>query len=163
MTSNLEGIVGANYDKILSEYFVREHLQPAVALAIATKRRLQTRRQGYKFAARPLSRILRMVRAAGSRSTAGPQKANLYQKAIWLLWSSERENSFLTLENRRGTPAFPVLEVDGILFLSGRKLSDGPPFDQPSAHQQDQHLITPGQLSQYMVPVVNPWCSLGGP
>ena len=41
MTSSLEGTVGANYDKILSEYFVRE---PAVALAIATKKRLQTRR-----------------------------------------------------------------------------------------------------------------------
>ena len=110
-------------------------------------RKLNDSRQGYKFAARTLSRILRMVRAAGSRSTAGPQKADLYQKAIWLLWSSERENSFLTLENRRGTPAFPVLEVDGILFLSGRKLSDCPPFDQPSAHQQDQHLITPAPVS----------------
>ena len=43
MTSNLEGTLGENYDKILSEYFVREHLQPAVALAIATKKRLQTR------------------------------------------------------------------------------------------------------------------------
>ena len=43
MTSNLEETVGENYDKILSEYFVREHLQPAVALAIATKKRLQTR------------------------------------------------------------------------------------------------------------------------
>ena len=44
MTQNLEPGVGANYDKVLSEYFVSNHLQPAVALAIATKRRLQTRR-----------------------------------------------------------------------------------------------------------------------
>ena len=102
-----------------------------------------------------------MFRAAGSSSTAGPNEADLYQKALWILWSSERENSILTLENRRGSPAFPVLEVDGILFLSGRKLSECPLFDQPSAHQQDLHLITPAQLSQYMVPVVNPWCSLG--
>ena len=43
-------------------------------------RQLIDSRQGYKFAARTLSRILRMVRAAGSRSTAGPKKANLYQK-----------------------------------------------------------------------------------
>ena len=102
-----------------------------------------------------------MFRAAGSSSTAGPKEANLYMKAIWLLWSSERENSFLTLENRRGIPAFPIVEVEDILFLSGRKLSDGPPFDQPSVHQQDQHIITSAQLSQYMVPVVNPWCGLG--
>ena len=92
-----------------------------------TWRQLIDSRRGYKFAARTLSRILRMFRAAGSSSTAGPKEANLYQKAIWLLWSNERENSFLTLENRRGTPAFPVLEVESILFLSGRKLSDGPP------------------------------------
>ena len=44
MSQNLESGVGANYDKVLSEYFVSNHLQPAVALAIATKRRLQTRR-----------------------------------------------------------------------------------------------------------------------
>ena len=43
MTQNLDGNAGANYDKILSEYFISDHLQPGVALAIATKRRLQTR------------------------------------------------------------------------------------------------------------------------
>ena len=44
MTNSLENNTGSDYDKIMSEYFVREHLQPAVALAIATKRRLQQKR-----------------------------------------------------------------------------------------------------------------------
>lgn len=33
-----------NFDKVLTDDFVRNHLQPAVALAIATKRRLGQRR-----------------------------------------------------------------------------------------------------------------------
>ena len=84
-----------------------------------------------------------MYRAAGSRSTTGPQGAGLYQKAVWLLWSSKRVNSFLTVENRKGNPAFPLveLEVENILFLSGRKLSVRPPYDRPSAHQQDSQII----------------------
>ena len=48
-------------------------------------------RRGYSFTARILRKILRMFRAA-----AGPKGAGLYQKIIWLLWSSERENSILT-------------------------------------------------------------------
>ena len=84
-----------------------------------------------------------MFRAASSRSTDGPAGAGLYQKAMWLLFSAERENSFITVENRRGTPAFPLVEVEKILFLSGRKLSIGPPYDRPSVHQQDSHIITP--------------------
>ena len=34
----------SNFNKVLTDNFVREHLQPAVALAIATKRRLGQRR-----------------------------------------------------------------------------------------------------------------------
>ena len=34
----------SNFDKVLIEDFVKNHLQPAVALAIATKRRLGQRR-----------------------------------------------------------------------------------------------------------------------
>ena len=34
----------SNFDKVLTEDFVKNHLQPAVALAIATKRRLGQRR-----------------------------------------------------------------------------------------------------------------------
>ena len=44
MSQNLEAGVKATYDSQLQDYFVEHHLQPVVALAIATKRRLQTRR-----------------------------------------------------------------------------------------------------------------------
>ena len=65
------------------------------------------------------------------------------------------------MENRRGTPAFPLVEVEKILFISGRKLSMGPPYDRPSIHQQDAHIIPPSQQSQFMVPIVNPSTALG--
>ena len=102
-----------------------------------------------------------MFRAAGSKSTDGPAGVGLYQKALWLLFSAERTNSFITVENRRGTPAFPLVEVEKILFISGRKLSMGPPYDRPSIHMQDAHIITPAQESQFMVPIVNPVTALG--
>ena len=103
-----------------------------------------------------------MFRDAGSQNIAGPQGTGLYQKALWLLWSKERENSFLTVEKRKaGTPAFPVTEVEQILFISGRKLSDGPPYDRPSIHQQNAHLIVSPQESQFMIPIVNPSTALG--
>ena len=123
---------------------------------------LLARHRGFSPAAKVITRILRMFRDAGSHNIAGPQGAGLYQKALWLIWSNERENSFLTVEKRKaGSPAFPVTEVEQILFISGRKLSDGPPYDRPSIHQQGAHLITPSQQSQFMVPIVNPSTALG--
>ena len=61
---------------------------------------LLARHRGFSPAARVITRILKMYRDAGSHSIAGPQGAGLYQKALWLLWSNERENSFLTVEKR---------------------------------------------------------------
>ena len=46
---------------------------------------LLARRRGFSPAARVITRILKMYRDAGSHSTAGPQGAGLYQKALWLL------------------------------------------------------------------------------
>ena len=43
LTEEMEG-GASNFDKVLSDDFVRNHLQPAVSLAIATKRRLGQRR-----------------------------------------------------------------------------------------------------------------------
>ena len=44
MTQNLDCNAGVNYNKILSEHFIANHLQPAVvARAIATEKHLQTR------------------------------------------------------------------------------------------------------------------------
>ena len=47
-------------------------------------------RRGYSNSARVLTKILRMFRAAGSRSTNGPAGAGLYQKAMWLLFSGKQ-------------------------------------------------------------------------
>ena len=117
-------------------------------------------RRGYSYSAKVLTKVLMMFRAAGSQSISGPEP--VYQKAVWLLFSAERENSCLTVTSRKGTPAFPLVEVKNILFLSGRKLASGPPYDRPSVHQQDNHwILKDSQESQFMVPVLNPSTALG--
>ena len=77
---------------------------------------LLARRRGLSPAVRVITRILKMFRAAGSKSTEGPAGAGLYQKALWLLFSAERTNSFITVGNRRGNPAFPLVEQEKILL-----------------------------------------------
>ena len=88
-----------------------------------------------------------MFRNAGSKSLSGPKP--LYQKALWLLFSAERANSYETVENRKGKPAFPLVEIEGILFLSGRKLASGTSTGPRSVYQQDKHwLVREAQESQ---------------
>ena len=52
-------------------------------------------RMGYIYSAKVLTRILRMFQTAGSRSHSGPKP--LYKKALWLLFSAERANSYETV------------------------------------------------------------------
>ena len=49
---------------------------------------------------------------------------------------------------------------ENTLYLR-KKTKHGPPYDRPSVHQQDSHIITPAQESLYMVPIVNPSTALG--
>ena len=103
-------------------------------------RRVLVSRRGYVYAAQVLTKILGLFRAAGSTSQTGPaQCSGLYQKCLWALFAAERENSYQTIENRKGTHAFPIVEVNHILFLCGRTLAEGPPYDEPSIHKQDAH------------------------
>ena len=110
--------------------------------------RLIESRRGYVYAARVLAKILGLFREAGSTSQTGPEQCSgLYQKGLWALFAAERENSYKTIENQ---------------FLCGRKLADGPPYDEPSIHKQDAHwLLKDAQELRYMVAVVNPHTALG--
>ena len=116
------------------------------------------RHRGYVYAARILSKILGLFRAAGSINQTGPaQCSGLYQKGFWALFAAERENSYNTIQNRKGTPSFPIVEVSNILFLCGRKMAEGPPYNEPSIHKKDGHwLLKDAQESRYMVSVVSP-------
>ena len=126
------------------------------------------RRRGYAYSARVLSRILGLFRAAKSTSYEGPTDgagvpcSGLYQKGLWALFAAERENSYYTIQNRKGTPSFQIEEVSNILFLCGRKMADGPPGSEPSIHKQNDHLLLKdAQESRFMVPVISPHTALG--
>ena len=81
---------------------------------------------------------------------------------MWALFVAERENSYQTIQNRKGTPAFPIVEVSNILFLCGKKIAESPLYDKPSIHKQYAHwLLKDAQESRYIVPVVNPHTALG--
>ena len=55
-----------------------------------------------------------------------------------------------------------MVEIEGILFLSGRKLASGSPIEPKSVYMQDKHwLVREAQESQYMVPIISPSTALG--
>ena len=78
------------------------------------------------------------------------------------MFAEERSNGYQTIQNRRGTPSFPIEEVNNILFLCGRKMAEDTTSDQPSIHKQDAHyLLEDAQESKYMIPVLSPHTALG--
>ena len=78
------------------------------------------------------------------------------------MFAAERENSYNTIQNRKGTPSFPILEESNILFLCGRKMAEEPTNGYPSIHKQEDHyLLKDAQESRYMVPVISPHSALG--
>ena len=60
------------------------------------------RHRGYTYAARVLSRILKMVKPLLHKRN--PSDVQCYQKAMQILFAAEKENSYNTIKNRRGTP-----------------------------------------------------------
>ena len=58
-------------------------------------------RRGYSNSARVLTKILRMFRAAGSRSTNGPAGAGLYQKAMCTILRGKRKQLFTSRKQAR--------------------------------------------------------------
>ena len=119
------------------------------------------RHRGYTYSARVLSRILGLFRNATfqKRNTSEMQ---CYQKAMQILFAAEKENSYNTIKNRRGTPSFPIVEEKNILFLCGRKMAEEHTNEEPSIHKQDDHyLLKDAQESKYMVPILSPHSALG--
>ena len=97
---------------------------------------LVRRHRGYVYAARVLSKDLGLFRAAGSINTASIQCKGPYQKGLWALFAAERENSYNTMQNRKGTPSFPIVEERNILFLCGRKMAEEPKIkNHPSTNK----------------------------
>ena len=102
-----------------------------------------------------------MFRKRNSKSST--QHASVWTKALWLLFSSERSNSYKAVENRRGTPAFPLVDIEKILCIQGRKLEAGNEATS-SVHQQKEHLLFgegERQQTSYCVPVLSPYSALG--
>ena len=107
----------------------------------------------YVYAPKILSKILGLFIAAGSINHTGPaQCSGVNQKWLWVLVAAEGDNSYQTIQNRKGTPSCSIEEVSNILFLCVRKMSEGPPYDEPFIHKQDAHwLLKYARESRYMV------------
>ena len=81
-----------------------------------------------------------MFRSRGSSNIEAEAYSAVWNKALRILFSSERENSYVTTENRREAPSFSLPEVGGILFLQGQKLAQGK-RSQTFVLQQEKHLL----------------------
>ena len=119
-------------------------------------------RRGYMFAARTIHRIILMFKRKGSKSVQ--KHASTWSQALVALFSSERPNSYATLETRRGNPQFKVVESLGILLIQGRRIQEGGSQTNPSTHQQTEHLLFGEggrQQTSYCVPILSPHSALG--
>ena len=98
-------------------------------------------RQGYIYLAKILAWIHGLLMKNGNVSHTGPNNLSPYQKGLRAIFAKERSKSYQTIQNRRGTPSFPIEEVNNILFLCGRKMTEDTTSDQPSIHKQDAHYL----------------------
>ena len=103
-----------------------------------------------------------MFKRKGSKSVQ--KHASTWSQALVALFSSERPNSYATLETRRGNPQFKVVESLGILLIQGRRIQEGGSQTNPSTHQQTEHLLFGEggrQQTSYCVPILSPHSALG--
>ena len=76
-------------------------------------------------------------------------------QALTVLFSAEQENTYAAIEHIRGLASFSIVEVEGIIFLLGRKLAQASKTP-PSVLQQERHfLFKSRQQSLFCVPKVN--------
>ena len=89
---------------------------------------------------------------------------SLPNKALVLLFSAQRTNSFRAAEGRRpggSSSSFQVAENRGIILLQGRKYHEGPDTN-PSILRMDAHVVLPEvQRAAYSVPLLTPTSALG--
>ena len=82
---------------------------------------LLKKRRGYNFLVRIITKLQSLLRKRGRKYLfEGDQAAPLQNKALFLLFRGERENSFRAAQNRRGCPAYTITE-DKDLILVQRK------------------------------------------
>ena len=115
-------------------------------------------RRGYMFAARTIHRIILMFKRKGSKSVQ--KHASTWNQALVPLFSSERANSYATLETRRENPQFKILESLGILLIQGRRIQGGGTQTKSSVHQKKEHLLFGEggrQQTSYCVQVLSPY------
>ena len=94
------------------------------------------RHRGYVYSARVLSKILGLFRNAGSINTSAIKSKGLYEKALWVLFAAEKENSYNTIKNRRGTPSFPIVEEKIFSFCVAVKWQKNPQMkNHPSTNK----------------------------
>ena len=99
------------------------------------------RHRGYTYSARVLSRILGLFRNATIQKH-NPSEMQCYQKAMQILFAAEKENSYITIKNRRGTPSFPIVEEKNILFLCGRKMAENTQMKNHPFTHTHKHLFS---------------------
>ena len=96
-----------------------------------------------------------MFKRRGGISVQKP--ALIWSQALVALFSSERANSYATLETRRGNSQFKVVESLGILLIQGKIIQGGTQINPP-IHQQKEHLLFGEggrQPTSYCVPVLS--------
>ena len=93
------------------------------------------RHRGYTYSARVLSRILGLFRNAIFQKS-NISKMQCYQKILVCLFAAEKENSYNTIKNRRGTPSFPIVEEKIFSFCVAVKWQKNPQMkNHPSTNK----------------------------
>ena len=100
-----------------------------------------------------------MFKRRGSKSVN--KQSSVWNQALKVLFSTERENTYAAIEHRRGIGSLSIVEIGGILFLQGKKLAQANKTP-PSVLQQQKHfLLKNRQQSLFCGPIVNPKNALG--